>query len=229
MSKELETIYRRLGPGARILDVGCFGFRQVEFSRSLEIEGLHHFGVDYNDYQELPEGFVYRRADLNHDPLPFEDDFFDCVVASHIIEHLSRPVEFFGECIRICKPGGFVHLEAPSERSILLPGMPFAHEKFFSTSFFDDPTHTARPWSPQAFHRLTRYYGCQPITTGYRTSWKQRLLLPLTLPYALLTRNGRMLERVLWLAVGWASFATLQKPGSMHGAPPFTYFIPTDR
>ena len=229
MPINLESIYRSLEPGARILDVGCFGFRQLEFTRSLGLEGLQHFGVDYNEYPELPAGFVYRRADLNRAPLPFEDDQFDCVVASHVIEHLNHPVEFFGECIRVCKPGGFVHLEAPSERALMLPGMPFKHDSFFSTSFYDDPTHTGRPWSPQAFHRLTRYYGCEPMATGYRKSWRRRLLLPFTLPYALLTRNGRMLEEVVWGAVGWASYATLKKPTSLRGAPPFTYYVPSDR
>ena len=115
----------------------------MERARRLGLLRLKHFGIDYCDPAKIPEGFVFKKVDLNHQPIPFDDDQFDLVVASHVIEHLGKPLEFFAECARVCKPGGLIYFEAPSERSLLLPGMPFEHDKFFSTSFFDDPTHVS--------------------------------------------------------------------------------------
>jgi SAM-dependent methyltransferase len=226
VSGVLEGLYRSLAPDAAVLDVGCFGFRQVALAQRLGLSGLRHAGVDYNSYDEVPPNFEFRRADLSRERIPFEDDRFDLVVASHVIEHLPRGGEFVGECLRICRPGGVVYVEAPSERSLLLPGMPFAHDGFYSLSFFDDPTHVGRPWSPQALYRLARYYGCEPETVGHLTSRRARLLLPFTLLWSLVARRPEMLQQNCWAALGWASYAVIRKPASLHGTPAFHYYVP---
>lgn len=209
-----------------VLDVGCFGFGMVSLGAKFGRPDLSHSGVDYVVPAEIPVGFDFRHADLNKSPIPFEDDRFDLVVCNHVIEHLRDGVDFFGECARVCKPGGKISVEAPSERSLTLPGFPFARDSFFSMSYFDDPTHAQRVWTPQSFHRLTRYWTCEPIDTNYRISWKRRLAAPILVPWALLTRNGRMLEQTVWFALGWASYLVARKPADTHGKPTFTYYIP---
>jgi SAM-dependent methyltransferase len=227
MSGALQSLYGRLEPDAKVLDVGCFGFRQVELASRLGLHGLRHAGVDYNEYEEVPPGFDFRRADLSREALPFEDDSFDLVVASHVIEHLPRGGEFIGECLRVCRPGGVVYVEAPSERALLLPGMPFAHDDFYSLSFFDDPTHVGRPWTPQSLHRLARYYACVPEATGHIKSRRALLLLPFTVLWALMARRPALLQHSCWSALGWASFAVIRKPTTVHGVPTFTYYVPS--
>jgi len=230
MPNPLQKLYLKLADTGCVLDVGCIGFRQVGEAKQMGRPHLRHFGVDYVDLSEqLPEAFVFSQADLSKESIPFADDSFDLVVASHIIEHLPNPIDFFGECVRVCRPGGWMYFEAPSERSLLFPGMPFKHESFFSLSFYDDPTHTFRPWTPQSLHRLSRYFACEPIETGYRVSWKHRLAFPLTIVYALLTSNGSLLERACWYAVGWASYLIVQKPQKLAGKPAFHYYIPVNR
>ncbi len=208
-----------------VLDVGCCGLHQIRISEHLSLTKLKHFGVDYCEPENAPSGFTFRKTDLNKDPLPFADDTFDFVVARHVIEHLQRPVEFFADCARVCKPGGLMYFEAPSERSLWLPGMPFNHDDFYSLSFFDDPTHCFRPWTPQAFHRISRYYGCEPLKTGRLFSWIHRLLSPATIPFCLLTKHP-LLETCVWQTIGWASYLIVRKPEKVNGTPAFNYYIP---
>ncbi len=223
----LENLFSQIPHDASILDVGCLGFRQYRTSRRLNFAGHRHFGIDYTKPTEpVPKGFVFKGADLNKKPIPFKDDSFHLVVASHVMEHLRDPVQFFGECLRVCKPGGLLYVEVPSERSLFLPGMPFKHDKFFSLSFFDDPTHLSRPWSPQSLHRLTRYFQCEPVHADYIYSLKHRLLFPALLAYAWITRNAQKLEIWSWGAVGWASYLVARKPLGTKGKPPFKYYIP---
>lgn len=228
--RNLKDLYRCINPSGHVLDVGCFGFAQVKLASSLGLTQLRHSGVDLNDYHDLPPGFQYRKADLNKEPLPFDDDAFDLVIASHILEHLEHPVDFFSECVRVCKPGGYIYIETPSERSALLPGMPFLFDKFFSTSFYDDPTHVGRPWSAQSLHRLTRYYQCIPVDTGihvFRPA--QRFLGIFRIISALIRKDGNKLERNVWGVVGWSSYLIAQKPVESKGRQPFVYYIPSDR
>ncbi|MBI1920690.1 MAG: class I SAM-dependent methyltransferase [Geobacter sp.] len=228
MINPLISCYKELRKSARVLDVGSFGFRQYALANDIGLTGLRHHGVDYCEPAgPVPENFVFKAADLNRQPIPFEDDMFELVVVSHVIEHISSPVEFFGECVRVCKPGGLLYVEAPSEFSLLLPGMPFEHEKFCSLSFFDDPTHLSRPWTPQAFYRLSKYYSCDPLKAGRLYGpRKVRWLFPYFLIKALLKRDARSLQNCCWEALGWRSFLVARKPLDSLGKPSFRYYIP---
>jgi SAM-dependent methyltransferase len=230
MKNPLHDSYKLIRSDGKVLDIGCLGFHQVKIAHELGCNALVHYGVDYVEPDEpLPIGFTFKMVDLNKEEIPFEDDFFDLVIARHVIEHVSNPIVFFGECVRVCKPGGIIYFEAPSERSLFLPGMPFDHHKFFSTSFYDDPTHYSRPWSPQSFFRLSKYFSCDPVRTGYITSLRHRILFPLAILYARITRNGQMFESYCWLAFGWASYIIVRKNENQKGKPKFTYYIPQNR
>jgi SAM-dependent methyltransferase len=217
-------LYRAIPQKGKALDVGCLGFGAVKATREMGRTDIQHFGVDYGEPQEIPPGFVFRRADLNREKIPFEDDSFDFVVASHIMEHLDDAIAFFGDCLRVCKPGGRFYVETPSERSLWLPGFPFEHDKFQSLSFFDDPTHCGRPFSPQSLFRLTKYYHCEPLKADYITSWKYRLFFPLVAPLALLLKKGWLLQGITWKTFGWSAYAVVRKPEGLKGQPPFDYY-----
>ena len=223
----LKRLITQAGNDGSVLDVGCLNFRQYHVARNLGLTGQKHSGVDFARPEgQIPSDFDFQFADLNKSPIPFSDNSFDLVIASHVIEHLAKPVEFFGDCARVCKPGGIIYVEAPSERSLMLPGMPFHHDKFLSTSFFDDPTHSFRPWTPQAFHRLTKYYQCVPLQADYYYSRVIRLLFPLLMIYALVMRDSTKFQNWTWRACGWSCFLIARKPNSLKGKPEFKYFVP---
>ncbi len=50
---------------------------------------------------------------LNTLPYPFEDNTFDAVEASHVLEHLDRPFDVMQELHRVLKPGGVAHIKVP--------------------------------------------------------------------------------------------------------------------
>lgn len=228
MTAILRSCYATVSEQGTVLDVGCWGFRQAGIAAAIGKNGLRHSGVDYSEPEVLPPpGYDFRRADLNREAIPFGDDAFDLVVASHVLEHVVNPVELFGELARVCRPGGTLYIEAPSERSLWLPSMPFDREKFFSLSYFDDPTHIHRPWTPQALFRLARYYGLEPDKVGHlHGTLLKRLLFPFDLIMALLAKDGRLLESCCWGFVGWACYLVARKPCDMIGKPSFHYYIP---
>lgn len=208
---------------AKVLDVGALNF--TEYERIKHSHPLvEHFGIDYTTpTHAIPLNYIFKSCDLNKSPIPFDDDFFDVIIASHVIEHLNDPLVFFQECMRVLKPGGKFYLEAPSERSVNLKGNLVQMDKMFSISLYDDPTHTKRPWTAQSYYRLAKYFDCNPLEINYIQSWIIKLAYPILKPYSILTKNGRLLEKITWLAKGWAVYmiATKEKKGK----PEFRYFV----
>lgn len=106
-----------VGPGARVLDVGCgrIGLRALE--PTLEITG-----VDLVDRPDYPGQFV--RGDAA-EGLPFADASFDLVYCSSVIEHVPpERLRTFAAEIRRVGRGWFVQTPAfsfPLEPHSLLP------------------------------------------------------------------------------------------------------------
>lgn len=213
--------------GASLLDIGCVGFRQHYIARQNGREDLHHYGIDHPETPvvDLPKGFVFRQCDVDKEKIPFENDSFDMVVACHVIEHVRDPMRFLSECRRVCKPGGVISIESPSEISALLPGFPFQRDKFYSLSFYDDPTHVGRPWSAQGLFRLASLFGLESIRVSY--DWKLLALLvsPIVLPLLWLTRQGRAFQYLAWKATGWNVRMLAEKPRA-NDAGDYAYYLP---
>lgn len=221
----LAIFNSEIKPEGKLLDIGALNFSQFKRIKDTHPK-IQHYGIDYCDpTEEVPVNYVFKNSDLNTAPIPFDDDYFDYIVASHVIEHLNDPLNFFKECMRVLKPGGLFYLEAPSEKSLKMNGMPFAHDKMLCLNLYDDPTHTMRPWTPQSYYRMAKYYGCTPIKISYVKSWKVKLLFPLLYPFAYLTKNGPLLEKTMWLTYGWAVYMIATK--ETKGVPNFHYYIPS--
>jgi SAM-dependent methyltransferase len=73
-------------------------------------------------------------ADVVHDlettPLPFPDATFDCVLGSHVFEHIVRFVPLVRDLHRILKPGGFLLSVTPYGSSDEAWDNPF-HVRYF--------------------------------------------------------------------------------------------------
>ena len=102
-----EWYYRQLGPAHRILDLGC---GNGDFGRqrpSSEIE-VHGIDVDRGAVASAARSEVAVQGDLDGSPLPYEDQFFDAVLARDILEHLREPWATLREARRVLRPGGVI-------------------------------------------------------------------------------------------------------------------------
>ncbi len=99
-----EIVASCLGPGVKVLDLGC--------GRGGVMERLHPLagitvGVDA-DLASLREhrAPVIFRVQAVAEMLPFAPCSFDLVISSWVLEHLAEPEKAFGEIARVLKPGG---------------------------------------------------------------------------------------------------------------------------
>jgi len=115
------------------LDLGCNNCPRNPYS----YEEL--FGIDLNP-QEI-KGITYLQANLALEPIPFPNDYFDCVSAFDFIEHILRQllsvslmktrlpfIELMNEIWRVLKPNGIFYAVTPA---------------YPAAAAFQDPTHVS--------------------------------------------------------------------------------------
>ena len=68
--------------------------------------------------------------------LPFKDDTFDYVYASHVLEHIHNLIGLMGELKRICKKGAVIDMRVPHASSMPAYQDP-THVRFFTYMTFN--------------------------------------------------------------------------------------------
>jgi len=64
------------------------------------------FGVDIQETEKPPWYRETKKANLNIEDIPYQDNFFDTVFVGDMPSRLSNPIKFLFECNRVLKTGG---------------------------------------------------------------------------------------------------------------------------
>jgi len=111
------------GRPLRILDIGCRDGNMMLYCEQNKSNVEFH-GMDITEKDlETAKRRGYKtghRHDIRNRPFPYEDNFFDAVICSHILEHLEHPEEVLDELHRIMKKEGMLIVGVPIG---LLPGI----------------------------------------------------------------------------------------------------------
>lgn len=109
----------------RLLDFGC--------GEGWLIKELRNFGYDvygtdtWLTYNEAPNASNLKKINLVPYKLPFENNYFDIIISTSVLEHAMNTDECFKEMYRILKPGGYaMHIfpgkwYVPKEPHIYVP------------------------------------------------------------------------------------------------------------
>lgn len=105
-AKPLLTFVKESIKEGRLLDAGCGSGYLIEEAAKLsfDAEGLDPSkeAVEFCRRRNLKvkEGFLQEKY--------YPEEFFDVIVASHVLEHVADPIKFLFICRRILKRGGFL-------------------------------------------------------------------------------------------------------------------------
>lgn len=113
IEKRYPVILKMIGSHNKVLDVGCgTGF----LSLLMKNQDNDVYGIDISEVAlrkaEL-KGIKVKREDVEN-TLPFDDNIFDIVICSEVIEHLFNPMYLLEEIRRVLKPDGYIVLSTPN-------------------------------------------------------------------------------------------------------------------
>ncbi|MER6946941.1 methyltransferase domain-containing protein [Nonomuraea sp. NPDC000554] len=115
-----------VGPGVRVLDLGCGGGRHafevlrrgadvVAFDMDQsELDNVAAMFVAMDKAGEVPLGATGETVQGTALDMPFDDDSFDRVIAAEVLEHIPDDMAAMRELFRVLKPGGTAAITVPS-------------------------------------------------------------------------------------------------------------------
>lgn len=193
----------------KILDIGCGNHSATRMKKYYP--NCIYYGLDRDqNYNNDAEDFKAMEKcygiDLSCDAGKLKEipsNFFDCIILSHILEHLINGEDVLLKCLPKLKTGGVVYVEFPSLRSVHLPSMRG------TLNFYDDSTHK-KIYQIKKIKNLLNSQGYSIVKSGTRRSPKRIFLLPVYILGSLI--NSRYISgHVFWDILGFSNYIIAQK------------------
>ncbi len=95
----------------KILDFGCNdGLLNKYLSKNIK-----YWGIDNNKSIKKELKLFSKNIKITENKLPFQNDFFDCVVLSHVIAHIKNPYKLFVDLEKKLKKNGIIIIISPNK------------------------------------------------------------------------------------------------------------------
>jgi 2-polyprenyl-3-methyl-5-hydroxy-6-metoxy-1,4-benzoquinol methylase len=150
-----------------VADVGC---GRGDLARALGARCRRYVGVDALRYDGLPAGTEFVAADLNApDGVVLPGGSADVLASLETIEHLENPRAFVRLLYRLTRPGGWIFLTTPNQRSLLSLATLVVKGRF---SHFQDvhyPAHLTALLDVDLV-RIATEVGLERVTIQYTTT-----------------------------------------------------------
>jgi SAM-dependent methyltransferase len=193
----------------KLLDIGS-GNQSATKTVSL-FPQCEYYGLDLSrDYNNNPEDFARMKefyemdlTKLNFATLP--DNYFDCILIVHVIEHLHNGDEVLKGLLPKLKKGGVMYVEYPGQKSTRLPSMKG------TLNYYDDSSHV-RIYSVAELESLFNQSNCSIIGKGTRRSWFYVLATPARIVNRW-ARGKEVTGNIFWDLLGFAEFVAVRKNG----------------
>ncbi len=106
LEKFVERAVASLAPGSFVLDAGAGDCPYYHLLKDFKYET-----ADFCQVEGAPYGEITYVCDLRH--IPVEDERYDLVLCTQVLEHLPYPDLVLNEIMRVLKPGKALWISAP--------------------------------------------------------------------------------------------------------------------
>ena len=194
----------------KILELGCGIGRNAMFIKKY-FNKVEYHGIDILPEEKVDSFINFRNVNLEESELPYEANYFDAIIFTHVLEHLNNPLSLGNEINRILKKGGRIYIEAPNWSSILVPSFGFHREQHNPFNFYDDPTHI-KPWTKHGIYEfLSENCKLKVQKVGIVRNWIRIPLDLFIIIFGFISGNRKRIISSFWNIYGWCVFGIGEK------------------
>lgn len=109
-----HLMFSEIPDGSKVLDIGCAKGAHGKYL--IKEKNCTVYGIDiFDEVVEVAKsgGVKAIKHDLNN-PLPYNDEEFDIVLAGDVFEHIYNVEQLAGECLRVLKTNGKIVANIPN-------------------------------------------------------------------------------------------------------------------
>ena len=111
MQKIYEIIKNSSNQNLKILDIGCGNCQMLDKLKEL---GHQVYGLDLSPLRVLKNRKRLKNIEFGYaEEIPFEDNFFDIVIAQEVLEHVFDLKKALSEIKRVLKTNGKTYIQVP--------------------------------------------------------------------------------------------------------------------
>ena len=156
--KKIYKIVSKIKSPKNVLEIGCGAGGILELFRDA---GSQVLGLDFDD--DFLD--IARSNNINvkrgSTELLDENDKFDLIILSHVLEHIVEPAEFLKEVVRFLNDDGLLYIEVPSVDGVVEGGYHFDLLNYFQNA------HTIH-FTTKTLEMMCKSVGLRPL---YQTNF----------------------------------------------------------
>lgn len=145
---EAATVLQRITSleGKSVLEIGAgCGVTHIVWTKKFDVDahGIEPEGEGFGDSAAIARDLITangldpaRIVGATGEDIPFDDNSFDIVYSSNVLEHTADPEKVLREALRVVKPGGIVQIVCPNYLSYFDGHYAALHPPIFSNRFF---------------------------------------------------------------------------------------------
>jgi 2-polyprenyl-3-methyl-5-hydroxy-6-metoxy-1,4-benzoquinol methylase len=172
---------KHVPPRTLVLDYGCGWGTLSELihkERECQVDGIDlasHSIEIARDFIGEGDGLSFSTKSIQE----IDDNVYDVVVSTQVIEHTLNPGMYLAECCRVLKPGGHLVISLPNiitPRHILSTLLGNSQRHFGAISqtikaSYDKTRHHVQGWDPATFCRFSCVLGFEYVNHEFMEGW----------------------------------------------------------
>ncbi len=164
-----------------VLDIGC-GYTANKYANVV---------CDTQDLKDIYKDKVFIQ--LREKKLPFKDNEFDFVIASHVLEHVEDPAYFLNEIQRVSSKGGYIEVPTKLEDNLVFENK---NDHIWHIDFDDDENKILISKKKNYFEPILTVSTIKKLQKYFRKSLVIELYWEKDISYSIIEKDTDNLEKI---------------------------------